>query len=206
MLIAKNVTFGCTRDWRFRVPIEDVSLQLDCAERLYLAAPSGFGKTTLCKLLAGYEVPWSGEVLVDGERFPKKGVCPVQLIHQHPDQVLDPRMRMRGSLEEAGWNPACEADACIMERLGIRGEWLPRFPHELSGGELQRFCIARVLLAHPRYIIADEITTMLDAVSQAQIWKVLLEEVEQRRVGLLFTTHSKALAERIATRSFSLDA
>ena len=70
----------------------------------------------------------------------------------------------------------------------------------LSGGELQRFCIVRALAASPRYLIADEISTMLDALTQAQIWRALLAEVETRGLGLVLTTHSAALAARIATR------
>ena len=69
---------------------------------------------------------------------------------------------------------------------------------------MQRFCIARALMAHPKYLIADEISTMLDAITQASIWKVLLEEVERAGMGLMFMTHSPALAERIATRTFHL--
>ena len=76
---------------------------------------------------------------------------------------------------------------------------MDRFPHELSGGELQRFCIARALAAEPRFVIADEMSTMLDALTQAQIWRFLMDEVERREVGLVFVSHSPALTERIAT-------
>lgn len=94
----------------------------------------------------------------------------------------------------------------LLERLGIRSEWCGRFPHELSGGELQRFCIARALLANPRYLVADEISTMLDALTQAQIWTAILDEACRRRLGIVFTTHSTALAQRLATREVALPA
>ena len=158
----------------------------------YVQAPSGTGKTTLCRILAGFQRPSSGEVLVDGQPLSKRGPCPVQLIGQHPEHALDPRMRMKDSLLEAG-----PLDEGLLQRLGIQQRWLSRFPHELSGGELQRFCIARALMANPRYLIADEISTMLDAVTQAHIWRRLLEEVEQRGLGLVFTTHSVTLAEQV---------
>ncbi len=137
--------------------------------------------------------------MVDGQPLPRKGRQPVQLVGQHPEMVLDPRLRMEKSLHEVG-----EIDDDLLERLGIRPAWLSRFPHELSGGELQRFCIARALLAQPRYLVADEISTMLDALTQAQIWEVILEEVVTRNLGLLFVSHSPALARRIATDCLEL--
>ena len=93
-----------------------------------------------------------------------------------------------------------------LRSFGIRDAWLSRYPHELSGGELQRFCIARALGAHPSYLIADEVSTMLDAVTQAQIWRALVAEAEARAMGLIFVSHSPALASRLATRVVELPA
>ena len=190
MLEARNITFR----YGPREPLiyDGFSFSVRPGERVHLDAPSGFGKTTFCRLLSGYLRPLSGEVLMDGAPLPARGVCPVQLIGQHPERVLDPRMRMQASLAEAG-----EMDAGLLARLGIRDEWLTRFPHELSGGEMQRFCIARALMARPKYLIADETSTMLDAVTQAQIWQVILEEADARNMGLVFTTHSRPLAARL---------
>lgn len=168
-------------------------------ERVALSAPSGFGKTTLCHLLAGYERPQAGEILVDGSPLPKRGACPVQLVLQHPETAVDPRMRMGRTLAEAG-----DVPQRLLDDLGIQKRWLARFPHELSGGELQRFCIARALAANPRYLVADEISTMLDAVTQAQIWRFLVAETQARGIGMLFVSHSTALAERVATRTVDL--
>ncbi len=178
---------------------EGLSLTVSPGERLALRAPSGFGKTTLCRLLAGYERPRAGQVLIDGVPLPERGVCPVQLINQHPERVLDPRLRMASSLAEAG-----EPEGRVLDALGIQEKWLTRHPHELSGGEMQRFCIARALTANPAYLIADEITTMLDAVTQARIWGFLLAEAERRNLGLVFVSHSPALTRRLATRSLDL--
>lgn len=214
MLEARNISFGYPGAAK---PLyENFSLAVDPGERVAFSAPSGFGKTTLCRVLAGYERPWEGEVLVDGSPLPKRGACPVQMILQHPETAVDPRMRMAATLEEArgafegltaavrsGAEPSPEA-LRLMEGLGIKRQWLTRFPHELSGGELQRFCVARALAANPRYLIADEISTMLDAVTQAQIWGFLLEELDQRDMGLVFVSHSAALTERIATRVVDL--
>jgi peptide/nickel transport system ATP-binding protein len=70
---------------------------------------------------------------------------------------------------------------------------------------LQRFCIARALATKPRYLIADEISTMLDAVTQARIWRVLLAACESHGIGLVFVSHSPALTARLATRTITLN-
>ncbi|MBQ9043281.1 MAG: ATP-binding cassette domain-containing protein [Eggerthellaceae bacterium] len=196
MLEARDITFGYAKDLLL---YEGFSLSVESGERLALSAPSGFGKTTLCRLLAGYEKPQAGEVLCDGEPLPKAGACPVQLIGQHPELAVDPRLRMERTLAEAG-----EVDSALLGALGIRDEWLRRYPHELSGGELQRFCIARAIATRPKYLIADEISTMLDALTQAQIWQFLLDWQRESGAGMVFVSHSPALVERIATRTINL--
>lgn len=196
MLEANNISFA----YSDAAPLyEGLTLQVAPDERVALQAPSGFGKTTLCRLLAGYLQPTKGEILVDGVPLPKRGVCPVQMIGQHPEHMVDPRMRMRDVLAEAG-----PVDGALIEGLGIRDEWMQRFAHELSGGELQRFCIARALAAHPRYLVADEISTMLDAVTQARIWKFLLQWSHEHKVGMVVVSHSPALVSKIATRTIDL--
>lgn len=202
MLEAKNVSFAYRQQ---QAILQNISLQVSPDERVALQAPSGRGKTTLCQLLAGYLKPTHGQILLVGEPLPASGPCPAQMIWQHPERVLDPRKRLRFCLEEAGYADAGRTEAsCINERiieeLGIRHEWMNRFPHELSGGELQRFCIARALAAQPRYLIADEISTMLDAVTQAQIWHFLLQETERQHIGLVLVSHSPELTARLATR------
>ena len=174
--------------------LDGVSLRVESGQRVALSAPSGTGKTTLARVLAGYLAPDEGRVTIDGRPLPRRGVCPVQMIWRHPEAAVDPRMRLGRTLAEAG-----PVDRALVDGLGIRDEWMDRFPHELSGGELQRFCIARALAAEPRFVIADEMSTMLDALTQAQIWRFLMDEVERREVGLVFVSHSPALTERIAT-------
>ncbi len=196
MLETRGITFG----YKSGKPLlSNVELAVAPGERVALKAPSGFGKTTLCRILAGYERPWAGEVLCDGAPLPRRGVCPVQLIGQHPELAVDPRLRMRDTLAEAG-----EVPKELLDEVGIRSEWLTRYPHELSGGELQRFCIARALATAPRYLICDEVTTMLDAVTQASIWRVLIDFAQKMDVGMILVTHAPALAKRIATRTIDL--
>ena len=101
-------------------------------------------------------------------------------------------------------NEAWQPDEEFLHDLGIEKAWLTRYPAELSGGEMQRFCIARALAPKTQFIIADEISTMLDVITQAQIWNVVLEEAKKRNIGLIAVTHNMHLAKKIATRIVDL--
>jgi peptide/nickel transport system ATP-binding protein len=92
----------------------------------------------------------------------------------------------------------------VLNAFGIERAWLDRFPRELSGGELQRFCVARALMSGADYLICDEISTMLDVITQAQIWNVVLEEAKKRNMGIIAVTHNRHLASRIADRVYDL--
>lgn len=180
--------------------LNNLSMTLTSTDRLGLIAPSGFGKTTFCKILAGYEKPDSGEVLLDGKPLSDwKGHCPVQMIWQHPELSVNPRWKMGEVLKEGD-----QVEQRIMDGLGIEPDWLNRYPSELSGGELQRFCIARALGQRTRFLLADEISTMLDLITQSQLWNFILEEVKNREIGLLAVSHSDALLERICTKMLRL--
>ena len=182
--------------------LNNVSLEIDSKERVGLIAPSGFGKTTFCKILAGYQRPDQGSVFLDGrplETF--QGYCPVQMIWQHPERAVNPRLKMENILSDGG-----QVENRIIEGLGIEEDWLNRYPQELSGGELQRFCIARALGKETRFLIADEISTMLDLITQSQIWNFLLEEVKRREIGLIVVSHSEALLKQVAERKLPFTA
>ena len=179
--------------------LKDVSLCLEKGERVAIVGPSGYGKSTLARVLAGYRKPTAGQVLLGDKPLPEKGYCPVQLIYQHPELAVNPRWKMGKVLKEA-WEPSRE----LMDRMGIEEDWLTRWPSELSGGELQRFCIARALGPETRFLICDEISTMLDVITQAQIWQVLSEESRKRDLGLLVITHNLTLAKRVCDRIIDL--
>jgi peptide/nickel transport system ATP-binding protein len=157
-----------------------------------LLGDSGSGKSTLAKVLARYEAPVEGEVLLGGADYGGRGYRPVQLIFQHPEKAVNPRLRMRDILNEC-----FPVDEELIDRLGIAREWLGRYPGELSGGELQRFCIARSLGPATRFIIADEITAMFDPITQAQLWDILASEARRRNIGILLITHEQPLASRL---------
>ena len=198
ILEARNISFRYGE--KSREILKDFSLKAESTERVGLVAPSGYGKTTLCKILSGYEKPDSGQVLLDGKPLDFYGsYCPVQLIWQHPEQAINPRLRMRSVLEE-GDNVSPD----LIKRLGIEADWMNRFPAELSGGEMQRFCIARALGQRTQFLLADEISTMLDLITQSQIWHFLMDETEKRKIGMIVVSHSQELLEKVCTRIVDL--
>ena len=107
---------------------------------------------------------------------------------------------MKKSLCENG-----DLDEELIDTLGIRKTWLWRYPNELSGGELQRFAIARAITKDTKFLIADEITAMLDGVTQAQIWHSLIKISQKNNMGIIVITHNKELANKICTRIVKLN-
>lgn len=188
--------------WLFR----SVELQLAAGTITGLMGPSGSGKTTLARVLAGYVRPTEGRVRLAGEQqladlvhTGRGAPNPVQFVPQHPQLAVNPRWRIRRILGE-GAAPSEE----LLEQLGIAPQWLDCYPHELSGGELQRCCVARTLACKPRFLIADEMTSMLDAVTQAQLWHAVLSMVRQERMGVLVISHHEPLLERLCERIVKL--
>ncbi len=197
MLTAEHISFG----YRGNLPIlDDVSLALAPGQVLGLLAPSGYGKSTLGKIMAGWIRNHGGTVLADGRPLDHERRCVVQYINQNPELSVNPRWRMREVLNEC-W----PVDEETRTRLGIEQTWLERFPGELSGGELQRFCIARVLHPGLKYLIADEMTTMLDPLTQARICTQLVSLTRYREIGLLLISHNPALVDRLCDDAVRLE-
>lgn len=193
MLVGKQLAFRYSH--RHPWTLRNFEVAIAPGEIVGLAGPSGFGKTTLGKLLAGYLTPNVGKVTINNQPLPLQGYSPVQLIFQNPELAVNPRWRVRQILQE-GHIPALD----LLDALGIHGNWLNRYPHELSGGELQRIAVARVLNPATRYLIADEMTAMLDANTQALIWQAVLSYTRTHRIGLLVISHELALLKRLCDR------
>ena len=197
MLEAKDLSYRYGED---SPVLRNVSLRVADGERLALLGPSGRGKSTLALLLAGYLPLQKGTITLDGASLPKDCYNPVQLIYQHPEKAMDPRWKVGDTLREA-WDVPEE----LLTAIGAEPDWLTRWPHELSGGQLQRLSILRALSPKTRVLIADEITASLDPITQAQIWSVILREIEKNRTMLIAITHNEALAQRICTRMVHIE-
>ncbi len=186
-LKAENISFSYNKK---REILKDVSLSLDSNQIIGLIGDSGSGKSTLCKIMSGFINNYKGQVTLDGNSIPDKDFYPVQLIFQHPEKTMNPKWKMEKVLTES-WNPPKD----LKDTFGLKNNWLTRWPSELSGGELQRFSILRALNPKTKFIIADEISTMLDALTQVQIWEALIKHCKANNIGILAVSHDPELLE-----------
>lgn len=197
-LTGRNISFKYSSS--SRQILKDVDITIDNKKILGLFGDSGSGKSSLCKILAGHIKRYEGEVKLDGNEIPNKGYDPVQLIYQHPEKVMNPKWKMHEVLEES-WDVPDD----LLEDFGIQKSWLNRWPAELSGGELQRFSVLRSLNPKTKFLIADEMTTMLDAITQVQIFESVLKIVKERNMGLLVVSHDRDLMDIICDEVIYLD-
>jgi len=197
LLKGENINFGYKRN---NYILKEVNISLNSSEVLGLIGDSGSGKSTLCKILSGYENNYQGDVNIDGKEIPGRGYNPVQLVFQHPERAVNPKWKMKDILNEGH-----DVPQDILDSFGIKQGWLNRWPNELSGGELQRFALARALSPKTKFLIADEITTMVDAITQAQIWNTVLEIAEEQNIGVLVVSHEKKLIEQLCSDIIYLD-
>lgn len=197
MIEVKNLSFSYNK----KPIINNISFEIRDDEIVGLVAPSGYGKSTLGKIISGYIRDYAGDIIVDGKNISDiSGFFPVQMVHQSPEKNVDNRWKIRKILNE-GW----KVDKKTKEELGIEEFWLDKFPVELSGGELQRVLIARILSPNTKYIVADEISTMLDSITQLKIMKVLKDINKKINIGILLISHNKSLVEKMSDRIIDLE-
>jgi len=174
--------------------LNDFNLSIYEGQRVAVTGPSGSGKSTLARIICGVEPFEKGQLqwMVNGT------AQKVQMIFQHPALSLNPLLTIAQSLEEPyriKRLPYSKDDLIRgLTEVGLSAEHLDRLPHQLSGGQLQRVCIARALALKPRLLILDEAVTALDAVSKTEILHLLDEVYAQHSISYLMITHDPSLA------------
>jgi peptide/nickel transport system ATP-binding protein len=192
--------------------VEGVSFDIRQGETFALVGESGCGKSTIAKAIAGL-VPFEGEIELAGRRIvhvsqiTREVRRDAQLVFQDPAAALDPRMRAGDLVGEPlvvhGIGTREERRArveSLFERVGLSRNQLERYPHEFSGGQRQRLCIARALALSPKLIVADESVSALDVSVQARVLALLKELKDQLGVAYLFISHDMAVVDSIADR------
>jgi peptide/nickel transport system ATP-binding protein len=193
------------------VAVDRVSLTVERGARLGLVGPSGSGKSTLAQIIAMLLAPDSGVLTIDGDRVDAWGVrCRrelrhrVQLVFQAPRIAVDPRLRIGEAILEplaaSGTLPAAVDERLELlrdwaTRVGLTADLLERFPHEVSEGQLQRACLARALVVRPRYLICDELSSMLDVSTQAALLETIAAVQDEQDLAVLLITHDRVLAD-----------
>lgn len=202
------------------IAVNDVSLTIKEGEIYALAGESGCGKSTLAKAITRLTPPKSGEILFDGQDIYKQNRAErknypklVQMVFQNPYSSLNPKMKIGEILREPldinttySKNRKNAQVREVLNDVGLQQSSLELYPHEFSGGQRQRIAIARALILNPKFIIADEPVSALDASIQAQIINLLKDLKKQRDLTILFISHDlnviRYLADRVGIMYF----
>ncbi|MEV4375589.1 ATP-binding cassette domain-containing protein [Streptosporangium sp. NPDC049644] len=199
---------GITVRYGGHTALDEASLTITPGKVTGLAGPSGCGKSTLARVMALMLRPVSGTLTVDGtvvtrwrQRAARDLRTRVALIYQQPRLSVDPRLKLAEVIGEplaANGRPDEGRVTELARETGLTGELLTRWPHEVSDGQLQRACVARALTLEPRYLVCDEMTTMLDASTQAHLVGVVNAYRERTGAGVLAISHDPVLLDRWA--------
>jgi oligopeptide transport system ATP-binding protein len=195
--------------------VDGVSLTVRRGETLGVVGESGCGKSTLARLLLGLERPTSGRVSIEGEdlfalprRQLRRARRKIQIVLQNPYAALDPRMSVRAIVREpfeihSDILPRDERDRAVqqlLESVGLGSGYLDRYPHELSGGQLQRIAIARALALRPQILVCDEPVSALDVSIQAQVVNLLGDLQQEFGIACVFIAHDLAVVRHVSER------
>jgi peptide/nickel transport system ATP-binding protein/oligopeptide transport system ATP-binding protein len=208
----RRTFLGRTREWF--TAVDDVSFELAPGETLALVGESGAGKSTTGRLVLRLIEPDQGEVRFDGtdvralgQRELRIARRQMQMVFQDPYSSLDPHVSVGESVAEPllvhfkmGRKERLRRATELLERVGMSGDVVERFPAELSGGQLQRAAIARALTMKPKLIVADEPVAALDVSVRAQVLNLMHDLQEELEVAYLFITHDLSLVQVIADR------
>ncbi len=198
--------------------VDNVSFKVTRGETLGIVGESGCGKTTLGKSIMMLQKPTGGEVrfnmhgnMQDITKFTKAELFEfkkqVQMVFQDPYSSLNPMKKIYDAFEEPlkahGYSSKEEREQIMIDRLrtvNLQPEYIYRYPHEFSGGQRQRLCIARALSVSPEVVVLDEPVSALDVSIQAQVLNLMQEIQENMNLTYIFIAHDLSVVEYISDR------
>ncbi|MBP2558434.1 ABC-type glutathione transport system ATPase component [Neorhizobium galegae] len=187
--------------------VENVGFDLMPGETLAIVGESGSGKSTTARAILGLVKPTRGSFSANNGTIVDGSDPSVQMVFQNPYASLNPRLRIDSILAEpviaAGGRINAETRAkmvALLKRVGLPENSLLRYPHEFSGGQRQRLCIARALMLNPSIVVLDEAVSALDVSVQAKVLELLVDLQHEYGLAYLFVSHDMAVVERIAHR------
>ena len=187
--------------------VENVDFDLMPRETLAIVGESGSGKSTTARAILGLVRPTRGGFSTHSGRIADATDPSVQMVFQNPYASLNPRLRIDSILAEpviaAGERVTGETRArmaALLKRVGLPENCLERYPHQFSGGQRQRLCIARALMLNPSIVVLDEAVSALDVSVQAKVLELLVDLQREYGLAYLFVSHDMAVVERIAHR------
>lgn len=194
--------------------VSEVSFELRPGETLGLVGESGSGKTTLARCVMGLETPTSGQVVLSGKdltvlskRRVRRLRSTFQMVFQDPSTALNPRFSVAKTLEEnllvqkeVGRAARLARVREVLDLVKLPHTYLDRFPHQLTGGELQRVCIAKAIATSPSLVVLDEPTSALDISVRADIIALLVELQRELGMSYIFVSHDMTAVRQISHR------
>ena len=214
ILEAENLTkVFKTQNKSYFTAVDSVSFKLEKGESLGIVGESGSGKSTIARMLLRLTDVSDGKIYLYGEDITnfsgknlRKVYGAIQMIFQSAEGSFNPRKTLGYSICESLRNlgmaggEAKKRAEYLLEECGLSGEFLKKYPHEVSGGQCQRAAIARALAAQPKILVCDEATSALDVTVQKQIMELLTDLKNKNNLSYIFICHNLALVQSFCDR------
>lgn len=198
--------------------LRDVDFTVEKGDFIGLIGDSGSGKTTLARTAVRSINPDCGRIILDGEDITVMGSKDMsryrfrlQMVFQHPEGALNPEMTLGDSIKEALLKSGASAERIreeledVCSKVGIDSGLLSRYPYQVSGGEIQRAVLSRVMAFRPDYLFLDEPTSMLDASVQAHILSLIRNAHEASGMGIVLITHDLDIVRAVCKKTAVMD-
>ena len=211
---------SCRKAFGNQTVLDDVSMTIPGGSIIGIFGASGIGKSTLAKILCGVTAPDAGEIFLDGQllvseksSYDRRRGLAIQMVYQQPYATLDPSQKIGAGLRElisyhhlAENKKVAEAMiADVLAQMQLPSKILAHLPRQISGGEAQRVALARCLLLHPKLLILDEATSMLDVSTQANLLALVKAQMLPGGGSVLFISHDRALTDFYCDTVYAFD-